>query len=118
MIKCSFIRTHIRQNKIARRQVNLSEEQAPKPYCQSVCGERFEANTPTRQGTAEEEALPLELDRSAGAHPPCAHLRIIQVLRRALIFSLRSAIELGRTFHPQGVMRTLVIKALPPYIQA
>src|SRR5207302_9716712 len=81
LIMCSFIRADIRPNKIARRQVNLAEQQAPKPQFQAVCGERFEANTPTSQGSAEEQALPVQLNRSTGADAPCAHLRIVQVLK-------------------------------------
>src|SRR5438093_7130272 len=55
------------------------QEESPKPNFQAIACDGFESNAPTGQGTAKKEALAFEFDRSAGAHPPRAHLRIVQI---------------------------------------
>src|SRR6266496_3321507 len=73
-------------------------------------------NQTSGQCAAEEERLAVEFDCPLGAHAPRAHLRVIQVLRRALVFSLRNAVKLTRAAHQKRFMWPLVIKTLPPYI--
>src|SRR5262249_15339686 len=53
-----------------------------------------------------------------GANSSSAHLWIVQFIRCAFIFSLRRAIELPWTTHPKGFVRPLVVKYLPPQIEA
>src|SRR5438034_9031312 len=80
----------------------------------SVIG--FQAHRPAGQCAAEEERLAVEFDCPLGAHAPRAHLRVIQILRRALVFSLRNAVKLTRAAHQKRFMWPLIVKTLPPHI--
>src|SRR6516225_443972 len=100
------------------RKIDLAQEQATKPNFQSVLGQGFEANIPSGQRGTEEEVLVIDFDCSFGANSSSAHLWIVQFIRCAFIFSLRRAIELPWTTHPKGFVRPLVVKCLPPQIEA
>ena len=41
---CSFVRADIRPNKIARRQIYLAQEQAPKPHFEQILCDGVESN--------------------------------------------------------------------------
>src|SRR5690242_8099395 len=77
----------------------------------------FQSHRPTRQCCGDEKGLISKMDASGALHAPGFHPWIGQVLGCALEFASRGLIQFGGPFHPQGLVRALLVKHSPPFIE-